>query len=270
MSREQHQDSVVDAVRSGNQKRVSFLILSLVSAMVLTGCASTSQGVNLTKLGGPKVADTARYNNGNMRPYSVRGHTYTPKIPDRGDDETGLASWYGPESGGRTADGERFDPDGLSAAHKTYPLPSIAEVTNLENGKTLRVRINDRGPFTEGRIIDLSRGAAKVLGVTGTSKVRVVWLGPADPINASAPVYIAPAVSVPNGDGQAYIVQLGAFSDKNNAKRVQDQMDGAQVDQRNGLYIVYLGPYEGAAAAETHRQDAIDAGFPGAILKKAQ
>ena len=206
-----------------------------------------------------------------MKPYTVRGRTYYPKVPDAGDEQTGVASWYGAESpNAHTADGELFVPDGISAAHKTFPLPSVAEVTNLDNGKTIRVRVNDRGPFTDNRIIDLSRGAAKALGVTGMAKVHITWLGPADAAN-SAPVYVAPApaVAADAGDGAQYIVQLGAFSQEDNADRARDKVGGAHVDKRGNLYIVYLGPFTGAAAAETHRQDAIDAGFPGAILKSA-
>ncbi len=217
---------------------------------------------------GPSVAGEAQYKSGTMKPYTVRGHTYRPEIPDKGYSETGLASWYGNESGTRTANGEAFDADGLSAAHRTFPLPSIAEVTNLDNGKSIRVRINDRGPFND-RIIDLSRGAAKALGVyqTGTARVKITWLGPAD-ASDTAPVYIAPAAESPNGDGQSYIVQLGAFSQKDNALSAQAQIDGARIDDHGNLYIVYLGPYTGAANAETHRQQAIDAGFRDAILKR--
>ncbi|ESQ89495.1 hypothetical protein ABAC460_12055 [Asticcacaulis sp. AC460] len=217
---------------------------------------------------GPDVADEARYNKGNLKSYTVRGKTYRPDIPQVGHEETGMASWYGHESPNlRTADGEVFVADGISAAHKTFPLPSVAEVTNLDNGKTIRVRVNDRGPFSEGRIIDLSRGAAKALGVytTGTAKVRVKFLGPAEPLT-STPVYIA----AQSGDDQSYIVQLGAFSQKDNAERTQDKIDDAKVDRRDDIYIVYLGPFKGAASAENRRQKAIDAGFTGAILKRAE
>ena len=234
-------------------------IIGLAAAAILSGCAASPHAP-------PNVTGTNSgiSNSGNLKPYTVRGQTYYPAIPKPGYVETGLASWYGPESGsGKTADGERFDPDGLSAAHKTFPLPSLAEVTNLDNGKTIRVRVNDRGPFSSGRIIDLSRGAAHALGMSGTGKVRVKWLGPA---GNSAP---ATATVNPPADTPGYIVQLGAFSDKTNAELARAQMNDARIDSRNGLYIVYLGPYDGAAAAETHRQAAIDAGFGEAILRRA-
>lgn len=252
-----------------------FTALALVSLIVLSGCATTPSYHGVPgKAPGSRVSPDSHYNSGTMKPYTVRGETYYPKVPDAGDEQTGIASWYGAESpNAHTADGELFVPDGISAAHKTFPLPSIAEVTNLDNGKTIRVRVNDRGPFTDNRILDLSRGAARALGVTGMAKVRITWLGPADAASA-APVYVAPAPApapaavADTGDDAHYIVQLGAFSQKDNAARVQDQIDDAHIDKRGSLYVVYLGPFRGAAAAETHRQDAIDAGFSDAVLKR--
>jgi rare lipoprotein A len=235
--------------------------LPLVLLLFLAACATAPNGAS-----DPKVAQNPQYNSGTSRPYTVRGKTYYPRIPEPGHTETGLASWYAGESpNATTADGEYFVPDGISAAHKTFPLPSIAEVTNLDNGRKIRVRVNDRGPFVEGRVMDLSRGAAKALGVytAGTARVRITWLGPADRTQ-TAPIYAAP--SAPADDGQRYIVQLGAYSQKDNAQRAQDRVSDARINTRDNLYIVYTGPFTGAAAAETHRQEAIDAGFAGAIL----
>lgn len=115
------------------------------------------------------------------KPYAVRGVTYTP-ADDRAFDVLGYASWYGSESGNQVALGERFRPKGISAAHTTLPLPTYVEVTALETGRTILVRINDRGPFARGRIIDLSRGAAEQLGVrmTGVAAVRVRRVEPAE------------------------------------------------------------------------------------------
>jgi rare lipoprotein A len=112
------------------------------------------------------------------KPYSIYGRWYKPHY-NAHYDEVGTASWYGPGfHGGKTANGERFDQDGLTGAHRTLPLPSIVRVTNLDNGKSALVRINDRGPFARDRIIDLSKASATKLGVirTGTAKVRVQFL----------------------------------------------------------------------------------------------
>ncbi len=108
-------------------------------------------------------------------PYKVRGIWYYP-TEDYAYDKTGIASWYGRDfHGKKTANGEIYDMNEMTAAHKTLPMPSLVEVTNLDNGRRLRVRVNDRGPFAHGRIIDLSRGAARQLGFerSGTARVRV-------------------------------------------------------------------------------------------------
>jgi rare lipoprotein A len=114
-------------------------------------------------------------------PYQVAGVWYVPKEqPDY--DETGIASWYGDAFQMKpTANGEIFDMNAISAAHTTLPLPSIVEVTNLDNGRKLKVRVNDRGPFVGGRVIDLSRAAAHELGYDnqGLARVRVRYVGPA-------------------------------------------------------------------------------------------
>ncbi|MBG6117035.1 rare lipoprotein A [Sphingobium sp. AEW010] len=106
-------------------------------------------------------------------PYTVRGVTYVPAA-DPGYDMLGYASWYGSESGNRTANGERFRPDWVTAAHTSLPLPSYVEVTALDRGRTIVVRVNDRGPFAgKGRVIDLSRGAAEQLGMRAQGHVAV-------------------------------------------------------------------------------------------------
>jgi rare lipoprotein A len=110
-------------------------------------------------------------------PYEVRGESYEPERADVPIAETGVASWYGkPFHGRRTASGEIYDMYAMSAAHKTMPLPSYARVRNPANGREVIVRINDRGPFKPGRIIDLSHAAAKRLRISGTAAVEVTRL----------------------------------------------------------------------------------------------
>lgn len=113
-------------------------------------------------------------------PYQIAGVWYYP-AEDYSYDETGIASWYGEDFDHKyTSNGELFDVNGLTGAHRTLPLPSIVQVTNLENGRSIQVRVNDRGPFARGRIIDVSRRAAQLLGFesTGTARVRVRILAP--------------------------------------------------------------------------------------------
>lgn len=149
--------------------RGRFASLIMVLAL-LAGCAETD--LVATDASGRNSAITG-YKVG--KPYQINGVWYYPK-EDFDYDETGIASWYGAEFAGRkTASGERFDPNALTAAHRTLPMPSMVRVTNLDNGRSLAVRVNDRGPFSQGRIIDLSRRGAQLLGFQqqGTAKVRV-------------------------------------------------------------------------------------------------
>jgi len=142
----------------------------------LSACA-TSHFVGTRMSSDP---NTAGYN----QPYKVQGRWYAPKQQPNYD-MVGLASWYSYESHGHTtADGERLDARLLTAAHRTLPIPSYLEVTNLENGRRIQVRLNDRGPFVAGRILDVSRGAAEKLGFVlhGVTEVRVRYVGPAPPV----------------------------------------------------------------------------------------
>ena len=131
-------------------------------------------------------------------PYQVASKWYVPAY-EPNYDEVGIASWYGPTFHGKpSASGETFDEMAMTAAHPTLPIPSIVRVTNLENGKTALVRLNDRGPFIDDRIIDLSKRAGEVLGLhdRGTAKVRVQYVGPATVDAHTAPVELTPAKPV--------------------------------------------------------------------------
>ena len=151
-----------------NQRRMAALAATIgIGLAMLAAC------------GGPeKIQPTAGAGKGLYKvgkPYQVDGVWYYPK-DDWNYDETGIASWYGEQFHGRyTANGEVFDLNSLTAAHHTLPMPSIVQVTNLQNGRSLTLRVNDRGPFAQGRIIDVSRKAADLLGFerNGTAKVRV-------------------------------------------------------------------------------------------------
>ncbi|MDX3924937.1 MAG: septal ring lytic transglycosylase RlpA family protein [Shinella sp.] len=188
-------DLTIDAARIG--KGVRFLAIPLL-CFGLAACATTSKPVKKKARSSeyfseseygvkasPKVVEEGqavpkgggRYQVG--KPYQVRGKWYQPK-EDPDYNKTGLASWYGSAfHGRRTANGEVYDKYHLSAAHPTFPLPSYARVTNLENGSSVVVRVNDRGPFHEGRIIDVSSKTADLLDMksTGTAKVRVQYVG---------------------------------------------------------------------------------------------
>ena len=177
------------------------LVFVAVLATGLAGCTSTSSPkgksvgshintkskFSVSEYGvaaSPRMTTAKRPKKGGGRafvgkPYRVRGKWYTPK-EDENYDKAGLASWYGPNFHGRlTANGEIYDQFHLSAAHPTFPLPSYARVTNKKNGNTVIVRVNDRGPFAHGRIIDLSNQAAELLDMKheGVAAVRVEYVG---------------------------------------------------------------------------------------------
>ncbi len=150
------------------------LILSL-----LGGCASTPPQLSYPDTDTPQQSQYGNYwqKRAYNRPYRVKGKMYYPMVNPSGYSEIGLASWYGSESGNKTSMGKRFWSEGVSAAHKTLPLPSKVRVTNLHNGRSIVLIVNDRGPFKHNRIIDLSHGAARKIGLRGLAKVKVDYLG---------------------------------------------------------------------------------------------
>ena len=222
----------------------------------------------------PKVEALHRFAN---RPYSVLGREYVPATTLKAYHERGIASWYGRKFHGQpTSIGETYDMFAMSAAHPTLPLPSYARVTSVATGRSVVVRVNDRGPFLHDRIIDLSYAAAHRLGIAqrGSGEVEVEAILPGTPgvlataaplaAVAAAPVIAPPAevlpvaAPVPPFDAPpasvspaGYAVQLGAFASYANAQNflahAQNQLAGASVEakvrQSGGLYRVYVGPY---------------------------
>jgi rare lipoprotein A len=195
------------------------------------------------------------------RPYTVFGQTYVPVLDKEPRKERGLASWYGRKfHGQRTSSGETYDMFAMTAAHKTYPIPSYARVTNVRSGKSVVVRINDRGPFHANRIIDLSYAAASRLGIvdSGSAMVEVERVLPGTVAEASrAPVQAAaasmPAIETPivTQEPAGLWLQLGAFSSAESAESFRQKvardmpwlLEPAQVSARDGLHRVRLGPY---------------------------
>lgn len=285
------------------RKAAAVIALGLFAA----GCASTPSYPG--KVSVPPNAGVYKIGS----PYEVQGTWYYPREqPDY--DETGIASWYGPGFYGKhTADGEIYNADDLTAAHRTLPMPVNVRVTNLENGRSLIVRVNDRGPFAKGRIIDLSQRAAKLLGFlqAGTARVRVTYVGRAD-LNGAPPVQTPPQIaqavpaapsakvdsqalsiipgtalapptptpSLPKPQAEApplppsetqptgevsevpvpavthLYVQVGAFADLGNAKRLLAHLGGdlrisAFRRGNQTLYRVRTGPLESTAQADT-------------------
>lgn len=175
----------------------------LMAGASLTACVTPKYGV---RPGGAQTSIAPRPGaKGTDQPYQVGGIWYVPHEQPNYD-ETGIASWYGDAFNMKaTADGEVFDMSQFSAAHTTLPLPSMVEVTNLDNGRKLTVRVNDRGPFVGGRIIDLSHAAAQELGYdrAGTAHVRVRYVGPAPLAGPEAGVRYAKASPPSLGPGSS-------------------------------------------------------------------
>jgi rare lipoprotein A len=210
----------------------------------------------------PKAEPHSQY--GNKSPYSVLGESYRVLGSANGYVERGLASWYGNKFHGyMTSDFERYDMYAYTAASKTLPLPSYARVTNLENGRSVIVRVNDRGPFVANRIIDLSYVAAIKIGVwpKGTAMVEVRGIDPAHP--QAEPVHNAAVTTGPISPQKtpkpALYLQVGAFADGANAERAaarvrsarlgQVQVVQAQVDGKT-VQRVRLGPLKDADEAD--------------------
>ena len=161
-----------------------------------------------------------------MRTYEVFGKRYYVLDSGNGFKQKGIASWYGPKfHGKKTSSGEIYDMYAMSAAHKTLPLPSYLEVKNLENGNKIIVRVNDRGPFHDNRIVDLSYTAAIRLDMIakGTALVEIRAIDPRTHKGGGAPVEVRPRTPGENAVLDFYI-QVGVFSDFNNAERLKDKL----------------------------------------------
>ncbi len=209
----------------------------------------------------PRVEPRTRA--GNKSPYVVLGKTYYVMQDERGFTEEGIGSWYGNKfHGRRTSNGEVYSMYGMTAAHKTLPIPSYVRVTNLENGRQIVVRVNDRGPFHTGRIIDLSYAGASKLGYVnkGTARVRIEVLEPQSPQPGGARTYAAaagsglpPAPAPANSAGFELppntFLQAGAFSTIKAAEQLRQRLTHLTdlpvqviVPQSDQLYRVRVGP----------------------------
>lgn len=207
----------------------------------------------------PRAEPLARY--GNHSPYEVFGRKYHVMKSSEGYRERGTASWYGSKfHGRRTSSGEPYDMHLATAAHKALPLPTYAEVTNLDNGRKVIVKINDRGPFKDDRVIDLSYGAALRLDmvVTGTARVEVKAI---DVGAAPRSVARSSAVTV----AQTWL-QAGAYGSRDGATELAQRLERADlrpisINDGSDLFRVWLGPYDSQAEAESIIQRAVELGF---------
>ena len=234
--------------------KLALCILLCTLVIGLTGCSlkggeGSPAGVTVAK-GAPGT-----------KPYTIKGKTYYPMFSSHGFREDGTASWYGPGfHGKRTANGERYDMHGMTAAHKLLPFGTKVRVTNLENGKSIVVRINDRGPFSGDRVIDLTRAGAEKIGMLakGTARVQLETQGQVKGLQ--------------DGDlSGSFYVQVGAFANKSNAEALAANIRrpgrGARVvwAEQVSLWRVQAGPFASLRKAE-EGTDALGIEFPDAFM----
>jgi len=211
----------------------------------------------------PKAEPLSKY--GNPDSYIVDGRRYYVLKNANGFVERGIASWYGPDfNGKRTSSGEIYDMYQMTAAHKTLPIPAYVEVTNLQTGQRAVVKVNDRGPFKDNRIIDLSYVAARKLGIwaQGTGLVEIRALSPGGGSAATAVAETTPPVATVPAKGRGapvpFYIQVGAFIDRGNADRLRARVQALVPDvqiapgESNGqaVYRVQIGPLTDVDASD--------------------
>jgi len=251
---------------------------ALATALLFTGCSSRisrdigdaapQKPIDISGIPDavPRNEPLSRY--GNPVSYEVMGHRYYTLKSRNGYVERGIASWYGTKFHGlRTSSGEPYDLYKMTAAHKTLPLPTYARVTNLKNGRSVIVKINDRGPFHSNRIIDLSYVAAAKLGILeyGTGLVEV------EAINPSAPKKPMLATSGPEtNQGSSLFLQVGAFSNRDNAQRLSSKLQNANIgdihimeasNASGPIYRVRIGPLGSVDEADRLSSALISKGY---------
>jgi rare lipoprotein A len=238
------------------------MIIALCVAFVVFGCAGRTPTPESPPPGKP----------GYPKPYKVLGKWYQPLPHSEGFRQNGIASWYGRDfHGKKTSNGEIYNMYAMTAAHKTLPLGTHVRVNNLENNRSAVVRINDRGPFVRGRIIDLSYAAAADIGIvdSGTARVEVVALGKPTSTGGTAPAYTAQDYSHGN-----FTFQVGAFVNRENAERQKRQLEqkykNAHItvyDRGDQIfYRVRVGRFTTLEEAIQNEELLIQDGFPDAIL----
>ena len=239
------------------------IILLLLLVQLLAACGSVGlyreevdsapdTTIDATSVPNAVPRDEPKSKYGNPESYVVFGKRYYVMDSSKGFKQRGIASWYGTKfHGRRTSSGETYDMYKMTAAHKTLPLPTYVEVTNLDNNKQIIVRVNDRGPFHEGRIIDLSYTAATKLDIVkkGTGNVEIRAL--TENSGSTATAQSKPTTSKKTSGKDAIYIQVGAFSDKSNANALKDKLSALStqmitvrhvVVQGKALYRVLIGP----------------------------
>ncbi len=256
---------LIGTVRSTEPGLVRVLIVA-VSVCALQGCSAVvrqDSGPPVGSIDASSIPDAVptvqpRSPYGNPDSYVVKGRRYYVMKSSVGYAARGIASWYGTKfNGQRTSDGETYNMYAMTAAHKTLPLPTYVQVTNLGNGKRVIVKVNDRGPFQKNRLIDLSYAAAAKLGIlsAGTGLVEVKAIDPATYRRNE----VASGPSVPEGGIHDFYIQVGAFSYRQNAENLRNRLsvlDNVSVSisqtvvDGRAFFRVRIGPLRQVDAAD--------------------
>ncbi len=257
-----------------NHKKIHISpLITILIASLLTGCSfwptsifdrskdgdgAPTGGMDVSKIRNAVPRAEPRSRSGNPSSYTVLGRTYHVMSDSRGYSEQGVASWYGTKfHGQRTSSGETYDMYAMTAAHKSLPLPTYVRVINLRNGREVVVKVNDRGPFHDNRLIDLSYAAATKLGITGTG-TGLVEVQALDP-SKGMPRPTRNNIALRGEDTDLYL-QVGAFIDRNNAERLMERLRGpmnnsvriqTSISYDQAVYRVQVGPMSNVEQADT-------------------
>ena len=244
----------------------------LLAAVLFTGCSSRGplepedaappEPLDVSHIPNavPRPETLSRY--GNPPSYVVRGKRYYTMPSGKGYKERGIASWYGTKfQGKRTSSGEPYDLYGMTAAHRALPLPTYAEVTNLKNGRSVIVKVNDRGPFHQGRIIDLSYAAAVKLGIigygTGLVEVRAIDTSEPDPAHMTGAGQEPESALPASQEKPRVYLQAGAFRERRYAEQLRAEIETRKLGEvrivepagKSTLYKVQVGPLQSTGEA---------------------
>ncbi|PHS68641.1 MAG: septal ring lytic transglycosylase RlpA family lipoprotein [Methylophaga sp.] len=258
-------------------RRILKQVVIVASYLILVSCgggiierqdSAPSKRADVSNIPNAVPRDEPRSKYGNPAHYEVFGKRYYTMSSSRGYHEKGIASWYGTKfHGRRTSSGETYDMYAMTAAHKTLPLPSYVEVTNLDNGRKVIVKVNDRGPFHGNRLIDLSYSAATKLDIvakgTGKVEIRAITAGKASVVDeVSQPVTRRGPVSL--------YLQVGAFSTSSRAQQLKTELQ-QQIDDAiliatltkpgGNLYRVRVGPLASVEYGDSLASRLVDLGF---------
>jgi rare lipoprotein A len=217
------------------------------------------------------------YSLGGNKDYRLRGESYQIIRSPEGFKQKGTASWYGKKfHGHQTSNGEIYDMYSMTAAHKTLPIPSYVKVTNLDNGKVTIVRVNDRGPFHDGRIIDLSYAAAHKLGVikTGTANVELEYI-PVKPEQISTKLIDNKEKISSTNTQHNFIIQVASSQNAQSTRTLAQKLSQTFsvetfVETLEGKFRVILGPFENYTNTQQILEQVKTQGYPGAFIRKVQ